>query len=58
MEYPDKEVYFCDYCESCEYFKAVFGDKEEDICNDCLNNPSNVYSHKPVNYKRKEYPDA
>lgn len=58
MEFPYKEVYFCDYCETCEHFKQVFTDKEEDICNDCLNNPANVYSHKPLRYKRKETKDA
>lgn len=57
MEEVYKEVYFCDYCSTCKYFKAIFTDKEEDVCNDCLNNPANSYSHKPVRYKRKEQND-
>lgn len=44
-----KEVYFT-YCESCE-FKDV--EQSEDPCHDCLNEPVNEWSHKPVNYKEK-----
>lgn len=46
-----KEVYFDKYCMTCKN-KDV---KEyEDPCNDCLSNPVNVGSHKPVNWEEKE----
>lgn len=53
MEETYKEVYFGEYCKSCKFEK----DKEEDVnspCWDCLHEPVNVYSHKPVNWKEKE----
>lgn len=43
-----KEVFFNEYCDKCE-FKDV--DQGENPCNECLDNPSNLYSHKPVNFK-------
>lgn len=46
-----KIVEFEKYCKTCRYS----GKKEyEDPCNDCLDNPVNDYSKKPVNYKGKE----
>lgn len=45
-----KEVYFDQYCNTCKN-KNV---KEfENPCNECLSNPINLYSHKPVNYKEE-----
>lgn len=43
-----KEVYFDQYCKTC-----VSKDKKEyeDPCDECLSEPVNLYSHKPVNYK-------
>ena len=46
-----KEVYFDKYCKSCKYKNLK---EDEDPCHDCLNEPSNLYSHKPVNYVEKE----
>lgn len=46
-----KEVYFDQYCKTCQY-KDV--DESEDPCDECLNEPVNSYSHKPVNYEEKE----
>ena len=48
---PDKEVYFDQYCETCEYW--LLNDADEP-CNECLDNPTNTESHKPVNYKPEE----
>lgn len=48
MEYPLKEVYFKEYCPKCK-FKDI--DEGEDPCNGCLNNPSNLHSHKPTEFK-------
>lgn len=50
MEIIDKIVDF-EYCKTCEY-----KDTKDflDPCHDCLNNPTNVNSQRPVNYKEKE----
>lgn len=48
-----KEVDFNKYCSKCMYEK----DKEEDPkspCWDCLYEPVNTHSRKPVNFKSKE----
>lgn len=46
----EKEVYFDQYCKSCKHR----GLKEsKDPCNDCLAEPSNTNSHKPMNYDQK-----
>ena len=37
-----KEVYFEQYCKSCKHSSNK---EDEDPCNDCLNEPANVYSH-------------
>lgn len=45
-----KEVYFDQYCKTCQYEKKK---ESEDPCFDCLNEPANLNSHKPVKYKEK-----
>ena len=45
-----QEVYFYEYCKTCEYYDKPM---EEEPCNECLDNPVNLYSHKPVNWKEK-----
>lgn len=46
-----KEVYFDKYCGTCKN-KDV---KEiDDPCNDCLSEPTNLNSHKPVRWEEKE----
>ena len=47
----EKEVYFDQYCKSCKYSKTK---EVEEPCNECLDNPVNDYSHKPVNYESKD----
>jgi hypothetical protein len=44
-----KEVYFHEYCESCKHTDVK---NHEEPCNECLSNPTNLYSHKPVNYEK------
>lgn len=46
-----KEVYFWKYCCICKH-----KDNEEfdEPCDDCLANPSNIDSHKPVHYEPVE----
>lgn len=46
-----KEVYFNIYCKSCKHEKLQ---EQDDICNACLTEGSNYYSHKPVMYEEKE----
>lgn len=45
-----KEVYFGIYCKTCKYFDTD-EDSLESPCDECLSYSSNLYSHKPVNYK-------
>lgn len=51
MENAYKEVYFGEYCKNCKYWEKK---ENETPCDECLENPVNLYSHKPVNYKEKE----
>ena len=51
MEDVYKEVYFGEYCKKCKYLEKK---ENEEPCDECLENPVNLYSHKPVNYKEKE----
>lgn len=44
-----KEVRFDKWCRSCKY---RFRNETEDPCNNCLDNPSNEDSTKPVEYKK------
>lgn len=50
MEESYKEVYFNQYCDSCKHKEKK---ETEDPCDDCLENPVNVYSHKPVRWEEK-----
>ncbi len=49
-----KIVNFNEYCQKCEYFDL---DEYKEPCHECLNNPVNMDSHKPVNFKEKEKKD-
>jgi len=48
MELIDKEVYFHEYCPKCVHKDKA---ENEDPCWDCLNEPMNAESHKPINFK-------
>lgn len=52
MEENMKEVRFDQYCSTCEHKKLP---EAEDPCDECLSNPGRQYSHKPLNYKKKEH---
>ena len=43
-----KEVYFDQYCKTCENRKKK---EHESPCDMCLEEPSNQESHKPVYYE-------
>lgn len=45
-----KEVYFGQYCQTCTYKDTK---ESEDPCHDCLNEPVNQYSNKPVKWVEK-----
>lgn len=47
----NKIVNFDIYCKTCKH-KGVL--ETEDPCNECLTNPANEDSHKPVNYEKEE----
>ena len=48
MDDEYRMVYFDKYCSTCEYSK----NKETDSpCDECLDEPTNLYSEKPVYYK-------
>ena len=48
MEYEYKEVEFWKYCEKCKHYEDV-----KDPCNDCLAEPVNLHSTKPVYFEEK-----
>lgn len=51
MEIREKIVDFKKYCETCKHKDT---DECKNPCNECLDNPANVDSHKPVNYEQKD----
>lgn len=51
MEIIDKIVEYHKYCETCEF---RYCPQDEEPCNECLSNPVNTYSKKPVKYKEDE----
>lgn len=46
-----REVRFDKYCKTCKY-KDIRG--EEDPCDECLSEPANLYTDRPVNWKEEE----
>lgn len=46
-----KFVHFDHYCPMCEHKNVK---ESEDPCDECLNEPVNQYSHKPVRYEKKK----
>lgn len=44
-----KEVYFDEYCPTCKYVKVP---EIKDPCHECLSEPLNLYSHKPVKWEQ------
>ena len=45
-----REVGFLKYCETCKY-KEV--EEVEDPCNECLDEPYNEYTDKPIKWEEK-----
>lgn len=48
MEHEYKEVYFDQYCKSCKHKDT---DEKDDPCCECLDEPFNLNSHKPVRWE-------
>ena len=46
-----KEVHFHEYCKSCRHSKVV---ETEEPCEECLSEPINLNTHRPVKYEMKE----
>lgn len=46
-----KEVYFHEYCKTCRYLNAK---DTEEPCAECLGEPLNWNTHRPVKYEKKE----
>nr|DAM97004.1 MAG TPA: hypothetical protein [Caudoviricetes sp.] len=51
MEEKYKEVYFDQYCETCKHKETPEGLSP---CCWCLENPMNLYSHKPTHWEAKD----
>ena len=52
MDYQSyKEVYFHEYCKTCKYKDLK---ESEEPCDECLSGATNLNTHRPVYYKKKE----
>ena len=51
MDEDYKEVYFHEYCKTCKHEKL---EEKFDPCNECLDEPANLQSHKPVRWEPKD----
>lgn len=51
MDENYKEVYFGEFCKTCKHQTLA---EDVEPCHDCLNEPANLYSHKPVRWEEKE----
>lgn len=50
-KYNEKIVHFDEYCSRCKYEELK---EEEDPCYDCLAQPVNTNSHKPVYFVERD----
>ena len=51
MDPKYKEVYFHEYCKKCKHEEV---EDVKDPCNECLGEPTNLYSHKPIRFEEKD----
>lgn len=49
MKNKNKIVFFENYCNKCVHAKK---NEADEPCRECLNNPVNQDSHKPVKFKK------
>lgn len=54
--FVNKIVEFDKYCKTCEHCNLIQNDNGDmpEPCNECLNEPTNVNSKKPIHYKPDE----
>ena len=50
MDNDYKEVYFDKYCKTCKHSKKK---DNEEPCDECLESPTNLNSHRPVCWEEK-----
>lgn len=50
MENREKIVEFSVYCPTCKHYEK---EGVEEPCDECLENPMNIDSHKPVKWEEK-----
>lgn len=46
-----KEVYFGEYCKTCKHFDK---NDNQEPCDQCLEEPMNLHSHKPIKWEEKK----
>jgi hypothetical protein len=46
-----KEVYFHQYCKTCQHQQVK---EKEEPCDECMSEPINLNTHRPVKYEAKE----
>jgi hypothetical protein len=51
MDEQYKEVYFGQYCKTCKHNEL---EENKDPCDECLSEPINLHSHKPVKWEEKK----
>ena len=51
MEIIEKIVDFKKYCDTCKYKEL---NSACDPCNECLDNPTNLHTTRPLRYKEDE----
>ena len=50
MDDQYKEVYFGQYCKTCKHIEQ---EENEEPCDECLSEPINLYTHRPVKWEAK-----
>ena len=48
MDISGQKIVNFEYCKTCVHYSEP---ESCDICNDCLNEPVNTQSQRPINYK-------
>lgn len=48
MEYPDKEIWYDEYCHKCKHAKLK---EDDEPCCDCLSFPIGFWTHKPLYFE-------
>ncbi len=51
MNTRTKEADYHKYCRICKHAKVL---ETDDPCNDCLNQPYNIDSRKPINFEEQK----